>query len=184
MLDEFLTHWTVRLALLCMVARFAGALRWGGEKWWFAWSRAIWTIGCIFFLLHVVAAFHFYHHWSHADAFETTASETYRMLGIRFGEGIYFSYLFTLLWTLDVAWQWQSPQSYQARAKWLSLAVMGYLAFIAFNGAVVFEEGTTRWVGIPLTLALLAAGAMIWLRSRLPKQQPADLRRPLAEDQS
>lgn len=163
MFAEAITHWTIRLALVCMAARFAGALFSRHSKVWPTYSRAIWTAGCVFFLLHVISAFHFYHHWSHADAFETTARRTYEMLGVRFGEGIYFSYLFAILWTVDVAWWWQSPQTHRRRANWLSVALLAYMAFIAFNGAVIFEEGLTRWVGLPVTvILLLAAGALMF----------------------
>jgi hypothetical protein len=34
--------------------------------------------------------------------------------------------------------------------------VHGFLFFIAFNGAVVFKAGVTRWAGIVLTGALAA----------------------------
>jgi hypothetical protein len=36
----------------------------------------------------------------------------------------------------------------------MSFLVHAYLFFIAFNGAIVFESGPTRWVGIPATLGL------------------------------
>lgn len=155
-MGEALTHWTIRLALVCLVVRIAGQLRWGDAPRWFAWSRAIWTIGCTFFLLHVVCAFQFHHEWSHAKAFKSTAEQTEDLLGVRFGEGIYFSYLFTALWISDVMWQWICPTSYRQRSTWLAVGVLGYMAFIAFNGAVIFEDGVTRWVGIPVTVALAA----------------------------
>src|SRR5688500_17491841 len=136
-MGEALTHWTIRLALLCLAARLGGGLVGPQNDRWRRWLRVIWTTGCVFFLLHVASAFHFYHHWRHAEAFDTTASRTYDMLGVRFGEGIYFSYLFMLLWTADVAWWWISPQSYHRRANGLTVTVLAYIGFIAFNGAVV-----------------------------------------------
>jgi len=166
MLGEILTHWTIRVALLCLVLRLAGQLRWGTASQWFVWSRAIWTIGCVFFLLHVGCAFHYYHGWSHALAFESTAEQTRELIGVRFGEGIYLSYLFTLLWLGDVLWQWVCPTSYRQRSAWLAAGLLGYMAFIAFNGAVIFEEGVTRWVGIPVTAALLAAWLTVIFRMR------------------
>jgi hypothetical protein len=48
----------------------------------------------------ILRAFHFYHGWSHAEAMEHVRAAA------RFGEGIFVSHLFTLLWTLDVAWWW------------------------------------------------------------------------------
>ena len=32
------------------------------------WRRRLWTAGWLVYLGHVAAAFHFVHHWSHADA--------------------------------------------------------------------------------------------------------------------
>jgi hypothetical protein len=163
-MGEVLTHWTIRLALVCLAARLAGQLHWGNALPWFRWSRVIWTIGCVFFLLHVACAFHFYHDWSHAKALASTAEKTHALLGVRFGEGIYFSYLFALLWIGDVLWQWVWPLSYRQRLPWLAASVLGYMAFIAFNGAVVFEGGVTRWVGIPVTLGLLIAACALLAR--------------------
>jgi hypothetical protein len=173
-MGALLTHWTIRLALLCLVLRLASQLRYGAAPWWFAWSRGIWTLGCLLFVLHVVCAFRFYHHWSHADAFAVTARRTEEMLGMRFGEGIYFSYLFTLLWTGDVLWQWLAPQSYRQRGAWIVAALLGYMAFIAFNGAVIFEGGITRWVGMPVTAALVVGWLAVWLRSRRQSFQKPD----------
>jgi hypothetical protein len=170
-MEEALTHWTIRLALVCLVVCLAGQLRWGNAPRWFAWSRAVWTIGCLFFLLHVVCAFHYYHQWSHTLAFQSTAAQTYELLGVRFGEGIYFSYLFTALWIGDVLWQWICSTSYRQRSARLTAVVLGYMAFIAFNGAVIFEGGVTRWVGIPLTVALVAGWLAVALtRSRCPEK--------------
>ena len=163
-MGEELTHWTIRLALFCLVLRLAGQLCFGGSPRWFDWSRAIWTTGYALFVMHVASAFHFYHAWSHALAFESTAEQTHQLLGVRFGQGIYFSYLFTVLWAGDVVWQWVDPEGYRERSTWIASGILGYMAFIAFNGAVIFEGGVTRWVGIPVTLALLAGWvAMIFL---------------------
>jgi hypothetical protein len=168
-----LTHWTIRVALLCLVLRIAGTLRWGRNEQWFRWSRGIWTIGCAFFLCHVACAFGFYHHWSHAEAFDSTARQTGDMLGVQFGEGIYFSYIFTLLWVGDVAWQWLAPARYQRRSAWAA-GLLAYMAFIAFNGAVIFEGGLTRWVGIPVTVALIVGTIIVLLRKRAPQSGRTD----------
>jgi hypothetical protein len=178
MLGPELTHWTIRLALLCLVARLGVALRWGNDPRWFPVSRTIWTIGFVLFAAHVACAFHFYHDWSHTRAFDSTAEQTGEMLGIRFGEGIYFSYLFMLLWLADVTWQWAAPISYQQRPTWLAIGLLAYMAFIAFNGAVIFEGGVTRYAGIPITAVLSIATFLLLLRQRpsFPKQPlPSDL---------
>jgi hypothetical protein len=171
-MGELLTHWTIRLALVCLVLRLAGQLRFAAAPWWLAWSRGIWTLGYLFFVLHVGCAFHFYHSWSHALAFESTARQTHEMLGVRFGEGIYFSYLFTLLWGSDVVWQWVAPETYRQRPPWLGATLLGYLSFIAFNGAVIFEGGVTRWVGVPVAVALVIAWSAVLLSGRRRAYKP------------
>jgi len=157
---ELLTAWTIRLALACYVAYLAGWLvcRSGGSAAaiWPPLARWIWTLGCGLFVFHVACAFHFYHGWSHAAAFDKTAHETEELLGFRFGEGIYFSYLFLALWIIDVAALWW-PFWWPARAGQTAtgpfaspvrISLHGYLLFIAANGAIVFESGPIRWAGL------------------------------------
>lgn len=184
---ELLTRWAVRLALSCFVLYLAGALWGAGRARWWRVSRWIWTAGCGWMLLHVACAFHFYHHWSHGAAWQSTADETQRMLGVAFGDGIYASYLFLLAWAADVVWLWTFSSPPRAAAMNASgvpgastiggqtpiwrLLVHFFLLFIAFNGAIVFEGGPTRWAGIVASLALAAlAGrrAYNWLARGSP----------------
>lgn len=170
MTGQLLTIWTIRLALACYVAFLAGWLvarspRWPGV------SRWLWTAGCVFFVLHVMAAFQFYHGWSNASAVAQTAKETKELLGVAFGEGIYFSYLFLAVWVLDVALWWIVGPTYLSRPRWLGWLVHGYLGFIALNGAIVFEGGVTRWGGL-LACAVLA-GLLVARRSSTSVAAPA-----------
>jgi hypothetical protein len=142
---------SVRLALLCYAATVAGQLLGFHGKW----LRFLWTAGCALFLVHVAAAFHYVHNWSHQAAVQTTATETQQLLGIAFGEGLWFSYAFVLLWLLDTLWWWISDTTWERRPRALNFALHGYLLFIAFNGAVVFEAGPTRLVGLLVTPLLL-----------------------------
>jgi hypothetical protein len=182
MLGALLTKWTIRLALVCYVVYLAG---------WLAsfnarrprTARAIWTVGCVLFDVHVACAFHFFHHWSHSAAWRNTAERTERLLGVAVGDGIYFSYFFLVLWIFDVLWLWWPsrtiatpsrgrgenragaratgvPMTIRIRAEtpaW-RVAVHVFLLFIAVNGAIVFESGPTRWAGLAagLLLACLA----------------------------
>jgi len=183
MFGELLTKWTIRLALCCYVACLAGWLSLGPARQPRV-ARLIWTCGCVLFDVHVVCAFHFYHHWSHAVAWRHTAERTRELLGVAVGDGIYCSYLFLLLWIADVVWLWLTPLSDvetdktkpfagsptasvqggaidvpQAGARrprtpvWRAL-VHVFLLFVVVNGAIVFEAGVTRWVGIIAGLAL------------------------------
>jgi hypothetical protein len=119
-LGPFLTAWTIRAALVCYVAYLGGWLTVRSDRWP-AMARWIWTIGCGLFLGHVACAFHFFHHWSHAAAWHDTAEQTQRLIGVAFGDGIYFSYLFLILWVFDVAWLWiaETNQAEQPVGRWI-----------------------------------------------------------------
>jgi hypothetical protein len=153
--EELLTRWTIRLALACYVTALAiGLATRGRSPRGQLVARILWTAGCLLFLGHVACAFGFYHDWSHARALADTARQTKELIGWEFGEGIYFSYLFTLLWVADVIWWWLAPASYVGRVPPLRYAIHGFMAFIAFNGAIVFEGGPTRWFGIAACVIL------------------------------
>src|SRR5687768_9749306 len=135
MLGILLTKWTIRLALACYVGYLTGLLV-NRSPGWSKGGRWLSTAGCGLFIVHVACAMAFYHDWSHEQAFATTARETRELLGFEFGAGIYFSYLFLLVWVGDVVWSWLAPHSFSARPRWLSLGIHLYLLFIAFNGAI------------------------------------------------
>jgi hypothetical protein len=155
---EVLTRWTVRAALALYAVAVAGQLLrprtragWAGLRW-------VWTLGCLLYLGHVAGAFHFYHGWSHAAAYAETARRTEELFGIAWGGGLYFNYVFTAVWVGDVVWWWASASSYETRPRWLGRVVYGFMAFMAFNGAVVFGTGLVRWAGLAVCLAL----AVLW----------------------
>jgi hypothetical protein len=170
-MSEELTRWTIRLALTAYFGALVLRIRakragWGNsparadspgldptrsEKW----QRGLWTVGCLLLWAHVVCAFAVYHHWSHDDAFFRTARETAERVGLDWGGGIYFNYLFLMLWTFDVAWWWTWPASYRRRSRVYSVFVDVYLAFIAFNATVVFGHGTARYLGIAATVGIV-----------------------------
>ncbi len=139
-MGETLTRNTVRLSLAWYAAALCLMIQLGADDWPAATglgrlTRWCWTWAVICFLVHLVLAFHFYHHWSHADAFERTR----RVSGS--GHGIYTSYLFTLLWTADAFWWWCWPSQFAARSRWIDRALHAFMLFIVFNGMVVFETG-------------------------------------------
>ena len=167
MLGELLTTWTIRLALACYVAAVAGWLVAPRRAAWPAANRWAWTVGCGLAVLHVACAFHFFHGWSHAAAYESTADETDKVVGLRFGAGLFFNYAFILLWLADVVWMWGGPVASGQRWSWPRLVIHAYLFFIAVNGAIVFENGPTRWAGLPACLVLAGLAAQMAIRSRL-----------------
>ena len=162
-----LIAWTVRLGILCFTAVLgvwaAGCTGPAIDRY----LRWVWTGGWFLFFFHMLAAFHFQHHWSHAHAVADTARQTLELIGWEFGGGVYFNYLFLLLWGADLVLWWQGKQS----ADWyrpLRRMLIGYLIFIAFNGVVVFKSGWLRWAGTAATLGLSG----IWL-ARITKQKQA-----------
>ena len=124
-------------------------------------ARWLWFLALAAYLVHAALAFHYYHRWSNADAFERTE----RITG--FGPGIYISHLFGLLWALDVAWWWLAPLRYARRWPWVGWLLHGFLAFIIFNGAVVFAEGVVRWGALAMFLVL----AGLFLHNRIGRQK-------------
>ena len=169
---QLLTQWTIRLALALYVAWLAGWLCARGPRWAVA-SRWVWTAGCALFLVHVACAFHFYHGWSHAAAWEDTARQTQELLGVALGDGIYFSYVFLVLWVADVVWTWSVADP--LKTPWPRVLVHLFLFFIALNGAIVFEAGPTRPVGVVACLALsvlAVRSAYSWWQSKEKEAVP------------
>jgi hypothetical protein len=162
------TRNTVRLALVYYAAAVTLMMCLGPAEWlavagWGRIARWCWTLSWASFLVHLGMAFHYYHHWSHADA----VAHTEEVSG--FGPGIWFSHLFTLLWTADVAYWWLWSQRYAVRSPWIDRLLHGYLAFIVFNATVVYEEGGIRWAGV-LLFAELALGFWFrWKWQRIPQ---------------
>jgi hypothetical protein len=105
-------------------------------------ARACWTLAWAAYLVHLAMAFHFYHHWSHSDAVRHTREVS------GFGEGIYFSHLFTLLWGVDVAVWWLWPKAYATRRAWIGISLHAFMTFVIFNATVVYETGPIRWAAI------------------------------------
>jgi len=165
---EFLTRWTVRVALALFVVALLLRLRAARRRSRLAQARLAWTVGCAAFLLHVVCAFEFYHHWSHAAAYAATARQTAAVVGWNWGGGIYANYLFALLWVADGLWWWRGLEACEMREPYVAWKVPAFMLFIAFNATVVFGQGPIRWFG-------LAAGALLLLalvgRSRAPAGQ-------------
>jgi hypothetical protein len=138
---EFLTRWTVRVAMALYVASLASRRRFPTS------SRVAWAAGCVAYLLHVECAFAYYHHWSHAEAYEATARQTADVVGLDWGGGLYINYAFTFLWLADICWWWIDMEGYLARPRLIEWVVQGFLGFIAFNATVVFATGFSRWFG-------------------------------------
>ncbi len=166
-----ITAWTIRLALLVLMASLVLRIV---RPWWPISSpvqRAIWTIACGLFLAHIAAGMHYYHNWSNADAYADTAQQTYEKLGVRFGGGVYVNHLMAVVWVADVLWWWVFPRSYSSRNPLWERWIVGFFLFIAFNGLVVFKEGMLRLAGV-IGFAILG---LLWLSVRTVQTRSASL---------
>ena len=152
MTGESITRWTVRAALAFYALTTALRFTRPDKR---SYARLLWTAGCLMFLAHVVAAFHVFHGWSHGRAYAETARQTRELFGLDWGGGLYFNYLFTLAWFADVIyWWWGGLDAYERRPRRVDAVLHAFFAFMAFNGAVVFARGATRWVALVATAAL------------------------------
>lgn len=107
-------------------------------------ARIFYTWGCAMCLLHIAVAYHVAHGWSQQAALEHVE----RASG--FGEGLYVNYLFAAVWILDATWACVSFESYVCRPRWLNWSIHGFMAFIVFNAAVVFNHGIGRAICAPI----------------------------------
>jgi hypothetical protein len=125
-------------------------------------GRLAWTLGCLAFLIHVATAFDRVHGWSNSAAVRHVEVVS------GFGPGLYVSYAFTALWVADAAWWWIDVNGYNARPVWLDRGIHAFMAFMVFNGTVVYESGFVRWAGLLLFGALAALLAMrLWPSTRI-----------------
>lgn len=165
---EILTRWTIRCALALYVLalgnlladRSPGDRREVSTRWYV--SRWLWTLACVTLVLHAAAAFHYYYQWSHVAADAATVAQTRERTGIAFGGGIYFNYALLATWLADCMWWWFAPASYRSRHWVITLWVHGFILFMAFQGAIVFETGMTRWAGIVAMVVLTALALSRW----------------------
>ena len=157
MTGETLTRWTVRAALLLYAATLA--LRLAAPTRPRA-ARLLWTLGCLLFLAHVAAAFHYFHDWSHDDAYRHTARQTGELVGQYWGGGLFLNYIFIVVWGADVVYWWRrGTGAYAARPRRVDVPLHAFMAFMAFNATVVFASGPTRAAGI--AASVLLAGLLL-----------------------
>lgn len=168
---DLIIAWTIRLSMLLLcVSVLLQLQRELGPRIRFV-QRGLWTTSFLLSVLHVLAAFHFVHHWSHTAAYLATAEETRLKLGFAYGAGVYFNYLFLIVWGIDVAWTWYGSRSHHRPTPWWIRAGRWYMLFIAFNGVVVFKTGWLRILGIAMTAGLLAIAILRLRRSAKPESR-------------
>ena len=153
--------WTIRGALICMVLFFAMRILNPNLKGsTLELAKSFWLVGSLLSLLHAIATMAFYHQFQHAAAYQDTAHQTEQAIGVAVGFGIWLNYLFVMAWLLDALWMNGFTNSYFARHRTFNWLIYGFLGFIAINGAIVFESGPVRWVGILAILFLVGMWKM------------------------
>jgi hypothetical protein len=150
------TRNTVRLSLAWYAVALFQMMRldtadWSAATFLGRFARWCWTWAMVCFLVHLMTAFNYFHHWSHAHAF----NQTRQVSGV--GEGIYTLYLFVGVGLVDALWWWIRPKNYAGRSAWIDRVLHSFMLFIVFNGMIVFESGPIRWAGVLLFALLVIA---------------------------
>lgn len=167
-LGEHASIWAIRLAMIALVVCLGLEIR--GRPKTSPLLANLWLFGAIAAFCHSLGALNTFHHGSHAEALQSTADQTQELLGIPIAAGLYFNYLFVATWFADAIWRIAAPVRYQKLPAAYHVVVLGFLVFIAFNGAVVFKSGPFRWAGIASVVAL---GALWLLQKRTPLKNTA-----------
>ncbi len=88
-------------------------------------------------------------------AIEATAQQTQELIGIRFGAGLFVNYAFDLVWLVDAMVRMISPGIYSKIPKAYRYCTNSFLIFMAINGAIVFQSGCIRAIGLACVGMLL-----------------------------
>jgi hypothetical protein len=115
--------------------------------------RNSWLLAIGIYVVHVIIAFHFGHHWQHQNAFQHVQAST------GFGYGIFASYGFSFFWLGDGVILLIKPSTYFTRARWLQYAIHGIIAFFILNGTAIFGHGLMRWI----SAAIFAGLGLQWI---------------------
>ncbi len=150
---ESASLWAIRIALGLMVLVFAFEIR--GGKSTDRTTASLWLVGALLSLCHSLGSLATFHHGSQLMAIEATAQQTQELIGIRFGAGLFVNYAFDLVWIVDATVRMISPAIYNKMPKAYRYCTNGFLIFIAINGAIVFQSGWIRAIGLACVAMLL-----------------------------
>lgn len=143
---ESASLWAIRFALLAMFIVFVAEAN--GKKRTNRSLAVIWLFGASLSLCHGMGTIATFHNGSQSIAWESTAQQTEALIGLRIGAGLFVNYAFILIWLIDSGVCLLAPKSYDRLPKAICRTINGFLIFIAINGAIVFQPGWTRWIGI------------------------------------
>lgn len=157
-IGEMFVRWTARFAVVAYLARVSFDGIAPQDRIVQRWNRVIWTIGAVIFVAHVATAFHFYHDWNHASAWDHTRKQTLLQTGWDSGFGLYLNELMTVWWVADAALWWRNPAWPENRWAFRSLHV--FFAFMMFNATVVF--GPRGWTPVLVLWLVSLIGFTRW----------------------
>ena len=162
---EWWTRITIWIAVSCYALGTSTLfLRTTEEPKWLRW---VWAAGAELLWVHALLAFGAFYQWSLAVAYAETARQTAELTGWQSGAGLYANFVFGIVWTADAVFLWlKGWQRYRQRRRWLTVVVHGYLAFIVFNGTVVFGAGPVRWFGVAVFSWLAVCVLRSWAARR------------------
>ena len=176
--EEIIVRWSVRLSVFCYLAYClcqrpqavqsqSGLSRPAPSDQSIAPASSsrmlwIWTVGLIFFLAHFASSMGLAHDWSHQNALDHTAQQTEELTGWNWGGGIYFNYLFALVWSFDVLMWWKTGPSWLDNRGY-QIGLHCFFAFIIFNATIVFGP----WYWWPAAGVFAFVFMVNKLRSRL-----------------
>ncbi len=123
-------------------------------------ARIVWTSGAALLGIHIALAFHYWHGWSHAAAYQSTAIQSAQLTGVASGWGIHLNYALLAVWLADAAWWWAAPRAYETRSRAIDRTVFAFFLFMMINGAVVFATTAMRSAGV------VAVAIAVWARAR------------------
>lgn len=161
---ELLMRGTIWIAIACYFSELL--LRIDDRPYYFRSRQLLWTLGAVANLAHILLALACFHGWSHEHAANVTASRVEAMFGVRFGAGIYFNYVFALLWFSEMLWIWMSPTSYRRRPIAIRSAVDACFVMMIFSGGVVFATGPVRILTLGGYLIIAMILSARWLANR------------------
>jgi hypothetical protein len=134
--------------------------------------RRIWTMGCLFYVAHMILAFEVAYRWSHEAAIADIGSQSEAISGVRAPWGLFVNYAYGAVWMADLAWWWRvGDRAYRERSRVSHWILHGLFLFMLFNGAFVFVERWTRWFG--LFLFVVSSWAACNVRVRQSRWLPS-----------
>ena len=102
----------------------------------------MWLVGALIYAAHAALAFERFYDWSHARAIEETARATREATGVDSGAGLWLNYLFGVVWLVDAVHGVATGEDGRRRVpRPARIAIEGFLAFLVFQGTVVFGNG-------------------------------------------